>query len=43
MREVSLGGRDCVINTDFERDGWDGGVLEACDGSEGRVKWTEAW
>ena len=44
MREVALGGHDCVIKTDFgERDGCDGGALEAWDGSKGRVKWAEVW
>ena len=41
---MALGGCDCVIKTNFgEQDGWDGGVLEARDCAEGRVKWAKAW
>ena len=40
---MAIGGRDCVIRTDFgERDAWDGGALETWNGSEGRVKLAEA-
>ena len=42
--EVAIGGRDCVIKTNFgEWGGWGGGAFEALDRAERRVEWAETW